>query len=72
MFSQNCANGMSWLIRKHALLAEGDAMMCLCIVLILCCAAGGLIEYSKYLAEDFFISTTLWKKYVLLVTTSCW
>ncbi|XP_065906026.1 ceramide glucosyltransferase-like [Dysidea avara] len=45
VFKQNCANGMSWLIRKHALLAEG-----------------GLLKYSQYLAEDFFISTTLWKK----------
>lgn len=50
VFRQNCANGMSWLIRKNALLAEG-----------------GLANYSKYLAEDFFISTALWNKYVYVI-----
>ena len=31
VFKQNCANGMSWLIRKPALLAEGS-LMYVCVV----------------------------------------
>ena len=45
---ENCANGMSWLVRKQAIEREG-----------------GLVAFSGYLAEDFFIGKALWKKYGL-------
>ena len=49
LFGENCANGMSWLVRKEALDKEG-----------------GLIAFSDYIAEDFFMGKALWKKYVTI------
>ena len=46
---ENCANGMSWLVRKHAIEREG-----------------GLLAFSGYLAEDFFMGKALWNKYGVL------
>ena len=43
---ENCANGMSWLVRKQAIEREG-----------------GLLAFSEYLAEDFFMGKALWNKY---------
>ena len=48
---ENCANGMSWLVRKHAIKREG-----------------GLLAFSGYLAEDFFMGKALWQKYGVLCT----
>ena len=45
---ENCANGMSWLVRKQAIEREG-----------------GLVAFSGYLAEDFFMGKAIWKKYGL-------
>ena len=50
LFGENCANGMSWLVRKEALEMEG-----------------GLIAFSDYIAEDFFMGKALWKKYVTVL-----
>lgn len=49
MKGENCANGMSWLVRKHAIEREG-----------------GLLAFSGYLAEDFFMGKALWQKYGVL------
>ena len=46
LLGENCANGMSWLVRKDALEKEG-----------------GLVAFSNYLAEDFFMGKALWEKY---------
>ena len=48
---ENCANGMSWLVRRHAIEREG-----------------GLLAFSGYLAEDFFMGKALWQKYGVLYT----
>ena len=50
---ENCANGMSWLVRKQAIEREG-----------------GLLAFSEYLAEDFFMGKALWKRYGVLHSDS--
>ena len=47
---ENCANSMSWLVRKQAIEREG----------------GLSVAFSEYLAEDFFMGKALWNKYGVL------